>query len=47
VAIVEAALPAIAGSRFGVGCHANITTASILAVLSVAHRLCTATSAAR
>jgi len=38
VAIVEAAMPGVPGSRFGVGRHANITTASILAVLSAAAR---------
>jgi 2-isopropylmalate synthase len=38
-AIVEAAAPGIAGSRFGVGRHENIVTASILAVLSAATRL--------
>ncbi|OZI51446.1 2-isopropylmalate synthase [Bordetella genomosp. 4] len=38
VAIVEAAMPGVPGSRFGVGRHANIATASILAVLSAAAR---------
>lgn len=38
VAIVEAALPGVPGSRFGVGLHTNIVTASVLAVLSVAAR---------
>ena len=38
VAIVEAAMPNVPGSRFGVGRHANITTASVLAVLSAAAR---------
>jgi len=37
-AIVEAAWPGVPGSRFGVGRHANIVTASILAVLSAAAR---------
>jgi 2-isopropylmalate synthase len=39
LAIVEAARTGIAGTRFGVGIHANIVTASILAVLSAAARL--------
>ncbi|MEH6564441.1 MAG: 2-isopropylmalate synthase [Halopseudomonas sp.] len=38
VAIVEAATPGVPGSRFGVGQHPNIVTASILALLSVAAR---------
>jgi 2-isopropylmalate synthase len=38
-AIVEAAAPGVPGSRFGVGRHENIVTASILAVLSAAARL--------
>jgi len=38
LAIVEAAWPGVPGSRFGVGWHANITTASVLAVLSAAAR---------
>ncbi len=38
-AIVEAAAPGVAGTRFGVGRHANIATASVLAVLSAAARL--------
>ncbi|MEI7254209.1 2-isopropylmalate synthase [Dickeya dadantii] len=38
LAIVEAAIPGVPGSRFGVGRHTNITTASILAVLSAAAR---------
>lgn len=38
LAIVEAAIPGVLGSRFGVGRHANITTASILSVLSAAAR---------
>ena len=38
LAIVEAACPGVPGSRFGVGRHANIVTASILAVLSAAAR---------
>ncbi|HZG21987.1 MAG TPA: 2-isopropylmalate synthase [Herbaspirillum sp.] len=47
LAIVEAAADSVPGSRFGVGCHANITTASILAVLSAAQRLCAALAVAR
>ncbi|ROR04049.1 2-isopropylmalate synthase [Delftia acidovorans] len=39
LAIVEAALPSVAGTRFGAGRHANIVTASILAVLHAAGRL--------
>ena len=38
LAIVEAAWPGVPGSRFGVGRHANIATASVLAVLSAAAR---------
>ncbi|AVJ17922.1 2-isopropylmalate synthase [Serratia sp. MYb239] len=38
LAIVEAAMPGVPGSRFGVGQHANIVTASVLAVLSAAAR---------
>lgn len=38
LAIVEAAIPGVPGSRFGVGRHLNIVTASILAVLSAAAR---------
>ncbi|WP_343588116.1 2-isopropylmalate synthase [Herbaspirillum sp.] len=38
LAIVEAAMPGVPGSRFGVGRHANIVTASVLAVLSAAAR---------
>jgi 2-isopropylmalate synthase len=38
-AIVEAASPGIAGTRFGAARHVNIVTASILAVLSAANRL--------
>jgi len=38
LAIVEAAWPGVPGSRFGVGRHANIATASVLAVLSAASR---------
>lgn len=38
LAIVEAAVPGVPGSRFGVGQHSNIATASILAVLSAAAR---------
>ena len=39
LAIVEAALPGVAGTRFGAGRHANIVTASILAVQHAAGRL--------
>ncbi|CAB5696907.1 2-isopropylmalate synthase [Delftia tsuruhatensis] len=42
LAIVEAALPGVAGTRFGAGRHANIVTASILAVLHAAGRLAAA-----
>ncbi|MDT0358011.1 2-isopropylmalate synthase [Herbaspirillum huttiense F1] len=42
LAIVEAALPTVPGPRFGVGRHENITTASIMAVLSAASRFTTA-----
>lgn len=38
LAIVEAAWPGVPGSRFGVGRHSNIATASVLAVLSAAAR---------
>ena len=38
LAIVEAAIPGVPGSRFGVGRHLNIVTASVLAVLSAAAR---------
>ncbi|MBC8028314.1 MAG: 2-isopropylmalate synthase, partial [Steroidobacteraceae bacterium] len=39
LAIVEAARDGVAGVRYGVGRHANIATASVLAVLSAARRL--------
>ncbi|MDE2263284.1 MAG: hypothetical protein KGL45_12220 [Gammaproteobacteria bacterium] len=39
LAIVEAARTGVAGTRCGVGVHANIVTASVLAVLSAAARL--------
>jgi 2-isopropylmalate synthase len=39
LAIVEAAREGIAGIRYGAGRHANIATASVLAVLSAARRL--------
>ncbi|GKW48638.1 2-isopropylmalate synthase [Halomonas sp. NCCP-2165] len=39
LAIVEGSRPGVAGSRFGVGCHPNLVTASVQAVLSVAARL--------
>jgi 2-isopropylmalate synthase len=38
LAIVEAAWPGVPGSRFGVGRHSSIITASVLAVLSAAAR---------
>jgi len=38
-AIVEAATPGVPGTRFGAARHANIVTASILAVISAANRL--------
>ncbi|TFI23799.1 2-isopropylmalate synthase, partial [Herbaspirillum sp. 3C11] len=38
-AIVEAAAPGVAGTRFGAARHVNIVTASILAVISAANRL--------
>jgi 2-isopropylmalate synthase len=38
MAIVEAAWPGFPGTRFGVGTHRNILTASVLAVLSAAAR---------
>ncbi|KFX22029.1 2-isopropylmalate synthase [Pectobacterium betavasculorum] len=41
LAIVEAAWPGVSGSRFGVGRHPNIATASVLAVLSAAARFST------
>jgi 2-isopropylmalate synthase len=39
LAIVEAARDGVPGNRFGAGRHANIVTASVLAVLSAARRL--------
>jgi len=39
LAIVEAARDGVPGNRFGAGRHANIVTASVLAVLSAASRL--------
>ena len=39
LAIVEAARDGVAGIRYGAGRHANIATASVLAVLSAARRL--------
>jgi len=39
LAIVEAAREGVPGIRYGVGRHANIATASVLAVLSAARRL--------
>ncbi|BCT34496.1 2-isopropylmalate synthase [Pseudomonas protegens] len=38
LAIVEAAWPGVAGSRFGAGCHANTVTASVQAVINAAAR---------
>ncbi|WP_417696660.1 2-isopropylmalate synthase [Pseudomonas sp.] len=45
LAIVEAAMPGVPGSRFGVGRHSNIATASVLAVLSAAARFSPGVSA--
>lgn len=39
MAIVEAALPGVAGTRFGAGRDSNIVTASVRALLSAANRL--------
>jgi 2-isopropylmalate synthase len=39
LAIVEAARDGVPGNRFGVGRHANIVTASVLAVIGAARRL--------
>jgi 2-isopropylmalate synthase len=39
LAIVEAAREGVPGIRYGAGRHPNIATASVLAVLSAAHRL--------
>lgn len=39
LAIVESALEGLPGTAFGVGLHHNIVTASVQAVLGVAHRL--------
>jgi 2-isopropylmalate synthase len=39
LAIVEAARDGVPGNKFGAGRHANIVTASVLAVLSAANRL--------
>ncbi len=44
MAIVEAAREGVPGNRFGAGRHANIVTASVLAVLSAARRLGVAAS---
>lgn len=46
LAIVEAALPGVAGTRFGAGRHTNLVTASILAVLHAAGRLARTTEPA-
>jgi 2-isopropylmalate synthase len=47
LAIVEAACDGLPGTRFGAGMHANITTASIMAVVSAARRLQAAQPSAR
>ena len=39
MSIVEVAHPEVAGSRFGVGLHESIATASVLAVLGAFNRL--------
>lgn len=39
IAIVEGSTSAIQGSRFGVGIHRNTTTASVMALISLARRL--------
>lgn len=39
LAIVEAARDGVAGAKFGAGRHENIVTASVLAILNVAHRI--------
>lgn len=44
LAIVEAAWPGVPGTRFGVGRHPNIVTASVLAVLSAVARFADARS---
>ncbi|UQN37903.1 2-isopropylmalate synthase [Alcaligenes aquatilis] len=38
MAIVEAVMPGVPGSKFGVGKHANIITASVMAVMNAAAR---------
>ena len=38
VAVIEAAWPGVPGSRFGVGMHANIVTASVMALVNAAAR---------
>ncbi|WKA60769.1 2-isopropylmalate synthase [Pectobacterium aroidearum] len=45
LAIVEVVWPGVSGSRFGVGRHPNIVTASVLAVLSAAARFPTVNEA--
>ncbi|MGJ7525811.1 2-isopropylmalate synthase [Variovorax sp. GB1P17] len=47
IAIVEVAHPSTAGSRFGVGIHESIATASVLATLNAFNRLGVALQAAR
>ena len=39
IAIVEATMPGVPGSRFGVGVHENIVIASLMAVVSATRRL--------
>lgn len=41
LAMVEIGMAGVAGSRFGVGLHANIVTASLQALASAVNRLCT------
>lgn len=40
LALVELSMPGVAGSRFGVGLHSNIITASLRALMSAVNRLC-------
>ncbi|MFP5406182.1 MAG: 2-isopropylmalate synthase, partial [Gammaproteobacteria bacterium] len=47
LAIVEAACDGVPGTRFGAGMHANITTASLMAVVSATRRLVGAQTARR
>ncbi|HEX5486527.1 MAG TPA: alpha-isopropylmalate synthase regulatory domain-containing protein, partial [Limnobacter sp.] len=39
IAIVEGSTSGVQGSRFGVGIHRNTTTASVMALISLARRL--------